>query len=76
MGAGFFLHSLDRSVESDFCEGHLSSVRSLDESISTFQTSRHRLSVALVPSQRAQGCNVCGKSDFIERRERVVFDSQ
>lgn len=41
----------DRSIESDFCEKHPSSVRSLDESIPTFQTSQRRLSVALVPSR-------------------------
>lgn len=70
----FSIH--DRSIESDFCEEHPSSVRSLDESISTFQTSRHRLSVALVLSRRTQGCNVCGKNDFIERECNVVSDYQ
>jgi len=71
MGAGF--SSFDRSIESDFCEEHPSSVRSSDESIPTFQTSRRRLSVVLVPSREHES-NVMflKKKKFIDEGNRIA----
>lgn len=69
----------DRSIESDFCEEHPSSVRSSDESIPTFQTSRRRLSVVLVPSREHESVMFLKKKKRVYRRRKprsVISRSQ